>query len=83
MKPLAQHPEIEEYENGESHTLCPKPIPDDSSGVGDIQDGVPGLLVVICSSSEGRNMLASVDTDAALSGLPLTGGLMKPAQGMS
>lgn len=60
---------------GEPHTVCPNPIPDDSSNVGNIQDCMPGLLMVISLSLEGRNILASVDTDATLSGLPgpLTG----------
>lgn len=81
-------PEVVESKNGGEgrHTLCPNPIPGDSPNVEDIQDGTPGLLMVISLSLEGGNTLASVDTAATLSGLPglrLLAGHMEPAWSIS
>lgn len=71
---------------GESHALCPKPVPSDSSNVVGTQDFMQGLLIVISLSLESRNVLDSVDTNAILSGLPgfhLLVDLRKPAQSIS
>lgn len=81
--PLAHYPKTVESKNGGGHTLCPNPILGDSPNVEDIQDGMPGLLMVISLSLEGGNILASVDTAATLSllpGLHLRAGLREPVQ---